>query len=159
MKILTLRIELQNRVQNGSSLHLKDIILSSICSHWWKLTRQKIEVEDIISSICNHTYWGLIKRLMLKNFQMQPCWKLKLSMRRSDVQHQNGRLETICNLPLEKALTHQQLILHFLFIKQSTLECSMLWRCAKNDEVRLLQKVISIELHQKHLLQYGSFLS
>ena len=157
MMIMTLRMELQNEVQNGSSLLLKDTILSSICSHWRKLTHRKIEVKDIIFSISSNIYRGLIKRLMLKHFLMQPNWKLNLSVRISNVQHQNGRLKSLCNINLDKTLTHQQLFLHFLFMKQFTLECFVLWRSVMYDEIVLLQKAISVVLHHKDLFRKDIF--
>ena len=93
-----------------------------------------------------HTYKGCIRRLRLS------CWKLKLFMRGFDVKHWKRWLKTLHTLTLDRTLRHLQLYIHFNSMKQSTSGCFVQWKCVKVDEVVLLQKGISVDLHQKDLL-------
>lgn len=77
---------------------------------------------------------------------------MKLSMRRTDVEHQNERLNTLNSLILDITLMHRQQYLHFISMKQSTSESFVLRSCVQINEVVILQKEILVELHQTDLL-------
>lgn len=68
------------------------------------------------------------------------------------MKHWNKWLKTLHNLTLDRKLRHLQLYIHFNSMKQSTSWCFVQWKCVKVDEVVLLQKGISVDLHQKDLL-------